>query len=119
VDNAGTRVSTLENCHSSITTAPQSATPLYVQNACEGHLGHLAAFPLIIQEYYGVLNRWNGTSGVDNIIAALEHNDRVCEIRLRHLTTTSELKYVTDSAAMFKPFPELTHLAPARRVCRR
>jgi hypothetical protein len=57
--------------------------------------------PLIIQEYYGVLNRWNGTSGVDNIIAALEHNDRVCEIRLRHLTTTSELKYVTDSAAMF------------------
>jgi hypothetical protein len=46
---------------------------------------------------------------VDNIIAALEHNDRVCQIELTNLTS-SELEYVTDSAAMRKPFPELTDL---------
>jgi hypothetical protein len=44
---------------------------------------------------------------VDNIIAALEHNERVCQIKLTNLTS-SELGYVTDSAAMQKPFPELT-----------
>jgi hypothetical protein len=51
-------------------------------------------------------------SGVDNIIAALEHSDRVCQIQPKHLTTSSELEYITDSAAilMHKPFPELTDL---------
>jgi hypothetical protein len=48
-------------------------------------------------------------SSVDNILAALEHNDRVCQIELLNLTS-SELEYVTDSAAMRKPFPELTDL---------
>jgi hypothetical protein len=47
--------------------------------------------------------------GVDNIIAALEHNDRVCQIQLRFLTS-SQFGDVTDSAAMQEPFPELTHL---------
>src|SRR6266849_5578321 len=44
VENAGTRVSTLEKCRLSITTSPQSATPLYAPNPCEGHARHLAAF---------------------------------------------------------------------------
>ncbi len=44
VDNAGTRVSALEKCRSSITTSPQSATLLYIQNTHEGHPGCLAAF---------------------------------------------------------------------------
>jgi hypothetical protein len=65
--------------------------------------------PLIIQDPYGVPNHWNGTSGVDNIIAALEYNDRVCQIILGPLTS-SQLEYVTHSAATHKPFPELTHL---------
>ena len=43
---------------------------------------------------------------MDNIIAALEHKDRVCQIEL----INPEFGYVTDSAAMHKPFPELTHL---------
>jgi len=43
---------------------------------------------------------------VDNIIAALEHNDRICQIGLG----CSKLEYVTDSAAMQKSFPELTDL---------
>src|ERR1700679_2915681 len=66
--------------------------------------------PLIIRDPYGIPKHRNGTSGVDNIIAALEHNDRVCQIQLRHLTTSSELDYITDSAAMHKPFSELTDL---------
>ena len=47
------------------------------------------------------------SSRLDNIIAALEHNDRVCQIRLRNLTG---LECVTDSAAMQNPFMELTDL---------
>ena len=41
--------------------------------------------------------------GLYNIIAALEHNDRVCQIKLA--TQSSELEYF-----MHKSFPELTHL---------
>ncbi|KAF8502722.1 hypothetical protein F5888DRAFT_1904326 [Russula emetica] len=48
-------------------------------------------------------------SSVDNIIAALERNDRVCQIQLSY-STSSQLEYVTDSPALQKPFPELTHL---------
>jgi hypothetical protein len=48
-------------------------------------------------------------SRVDNIIAGFEHNDRVSQIELRNLTS-SELEHVIDSAAMRKPFPELTDL---------
>jgi hypothetical protein len=47
--------------------------------------------------------------GADNMIAALGHNDRVCQIQLDRLTS-SELEYVTHSAVMQKPFPELTDL---------
>ena len=49
------------------------------------------------------------SSSMDNIIAALEHNDRVREIELEDLTN-SQLKYITNSAAMQKPFLELTDL---------
>jgi hypothetical protein len=39
--------------------------------------------PLIIHDSYDILNHRNGTSGVGDITAALEHNDRVCQIKLR------------------------------------
>ena len=45
--------------------------------------------------------------GLDNIITALEHNDRVCDIRLS-VFANSELEEVF--AAMQQPFPALTHL---------
>jgi hypothetical protein len=45
----------------------------------------------------------------DNIVAALERNDRVCQIELVCFSS-SELEYVTDSAAMQKPFLDLTDL---------
>ena len=62
--------------------------------------------PLIIQD-----NRLSGdrTTGVDNIFAALEHNDRVCKICLDWLSSP-DWEYLTDLAAMQKPFPELTVL---------
>jgi hypothetical protein len=44
---------------------------------------------------------------LDNIIAALEHSDRVCQVKLYGLSI-SQLKCV--AAAMHKPFPELIDL---------
>ena len=46
---------------------------------------------------------------VDYTIAALEHNDRVCQIRLSS-PSTPRISRVAESAAMQKPFPGLTHL---------
>jgi hypothetical protein len=43
--------------------------------------------------------------GLDNIIAALEHNDRICEIDFREI-----LQFESVLEAMQKPFPELTNL---------
>jgi hypothetical protein len=63
--------------------------------------------PLIVRDFGGIFD--DGPPGVDNIIAALERNDRVSQIDLGCLKS-SELGYVTDSAAMHKPFPELTDL---------
>ena len=104
MDSAGTHVSTLEKCRFSITTSPQSATPLYTY---EGHPGRLAPLPLIIRNFDRIF--YDEPSSLDNIVAALEHNDRVCQIQLRFFTI-SQLEHVTNSAAMHKPFPELTDL---------
>ena len=60
-------------------------------------------FPLIIRDDDDEL-----PPGVDNTIAALEHNDRVCQIDL--ICSYSRMQYVAESAAMQNPFPELTHL---------
>src|SRR5229473_7831458 len=48
-----------------------------------------------------------GTRDMDNIIAALEHNDRVCEINLWDISSL-ELEEVL--APMQKPYPALTDL---------
>jgi hypothetical protein len=62
--------------------------------------------PLIISDHYDKYYQYDKPA---NIIAALENNDRVCQIRLRYFTS-SELEPITNSAAMQKPFPELTDL---------
>jgi len=67
--------------------------------------------PLIISDLY---NGFCDYDDLDDIITALEHNDRVCQINLR--LCLSELKSVTDSAAMQKPFPELTDLRLNTRI---
>ncbi|KAF8494670.1 hypothetical protein F5888DRAFT_639386 [Russula emetica] len=69
----------------------------------------LPLIDLIIHDSYDILNRRNGTSGLYDIIAALKHSDRVCQIKLRYFTSL-QLKYVTDLVETRKPFPELTDL---------
>ena len=63
--------------------------------------------PLIICDADDILD--DEPSRVDNIIAALEHHGRMCQIDLVCLTS-SQLEYVANSSAMQKPFPELTDL---------
>ena len=63
--------------------------------------------PLVIRNIRYFFN--DEPSRMDNTIAALERNDRVCQIVLRYLTRL-QMEYVTDSAAMRKPFLELTDL---------
>ena len=46
-----------------------------------------------------------------NVMAALEHSDRVCSIELRYYTRLSHLENMV--TAMQKPFPLLTHLGIA------
>jgi len=64
-------------------------------------------FPLIVSVAHHIFE--DKPSSVDNIIAALEHNDRVCQIKLEY-RTSSQFQHVTNSAAMQNPFPELTDL---------
>ena len=60
------------------------------------------AFPLIV-----VFHDNSPTGSVDNIIAALECTDRVCQI---YLSITGRLYLDIFLAAMQQPFPQLTHL---------
>ena len=61
------------------------------------------ALPLFIQCY-----DYHQTESIDNIIAALERSDRVCQIDFSRKVPSSLLETVFGS--MQKPFPELTHL---------
>ena len=60
------------------------------------------ALPLIIHG-----NMYNPLRRVDNVVAALECSDRVCQIELRLLMASDWEMHI---AAMQKPFPELTDL---------
>ena len=64
-------------------------------------LGVWPALPIVIW------NTENFTSDEDNIIAALEHRDRVCEIRLGDLTILQSEKLIP---LMRESFPALTNL---------
>ena len=58
-------------------------------------------FPIVIKaHYYGM---W----GVHNIIAALKHNDRICQLDLFHFPNAQFKKVL---AVMQRPFPTLTDL---------
>ena len=58
--------------------------------------------PLVIQCFSGI-----GIENVDNIVAVLEHSNRVCRI---NLLKVSRSDFENISAAMQVPFPELTDL---------
>ncbi len=63
-------------------------------------LGIWPPFPIVIRS-------WSPRSGEDNIIAALEHNDRVCKIELEGVPSSLLEIFL---AARQQPFPVLTHL---------
>ena len=54
-----------------------------------------------------IVGSGRGKWGVDNFIAALKHNDRICHI---HIWSVSSLQIEKALAAMQQPFPALTHL---------
>jgi hypothetical protein len=64
-------------------------------------LGIWPPFPIIIQEHN------HSACNEDNIVAALEHHDRVCDIRLWGVPGSLLVKLL---AAMQKPFPALAYL---------
>ena len=51
-----------------------------------------------------------GRWGVNNLIAALEHNDRICQVGIGRLGPVSSLQLEIVLAVMRRPFPALTHL---------
>ena len=64
--------------------------------------------PLIIRDAYDFRDYDKPPSIISgNIVTALEHNDRVCEIN-PSLFAVSQLELIANSAAMQKPFPVLT-----------
>jgi hypothetical protein len=63
------------------------------------------ALPIAIQDGRGGASR--GRGGIDNVIAALEHHDRVCRIDLSDIPVLVLKKF---AAAMKGPFPALTSL---------
>ena len=64
-------------------------------------LGVWPALPIVIWDL------WSSISDEDNIVAALEHRDRVCEIKLRRLTRLQLEKLMP---LMQESFPALTKL---------
>ena len=65
--------------------------------------------PLIVRDGYWIDTSESSVAPVDNITAALEHSDRVCQINLSG-GSGPPLEYIVNSAAMQRPFPRLTHL---------
>ena len=62
------------------------------------------ALPINIES---IFNTASLIEGADNIVAALEHNDRVCYVDLEDVPSPLMERF---AAAMQQPFPELTHL---------
>jgi hypothetical protein len=69
------------------------------------------AIPIVMDYYYYCLGSVVRPNDEDNVIAVLEHPDRVCRIGI-HLT---RLQLGKISAVMQEPFPVLTHLSISTR----
>jgi hypothetical protein len=61
--------------------------------------------PLVMTSYWN--HRYHPLENVDNIIAVLEHRNRVCRIHITNISSTHLEKVL---AAMQEPFPQLTAL---------
>ena len=80
---------------------------LCTPNTARDTLDTWPPLPLVIRDFDYII--YDELSSLDNIIAALERNDRVWRIRLTYLSS-SQMGYVINSAAMQKSFPGLTDL---------
>ncbi|KAI0261578.1 hypothetical protein BGY98DRAFT_47148 [Russula aff. rugulosa BPL654] len=81
-----------------LTTSPQSATSRHSHEFCGVNAGYLAT---LAHRHMGFeLGGW----GMDTIIAALEHDDRIRQIEL---FDSSSFHMELALEAMRKPFPEL------------
>ena len=98
----GTRVSTLERPCLRITTSSESATLCI----CKDVLRCLARL---------TSRHYDNDGAVDNVIAALEHSDRICQIQI-YLNWYSTRKIEKLWTAMQVPFPELTALFLIHKV---
>ena len=69
-----------------------------------------AAFPIRVWRHVApILTPWSPFSrGEDNIIAALKHNDRICDVELERVPGLVLKRF---AAAMQESFPGLTHLS--------
>ena len=84
-----------------VATSPESASSLHGQEAREGETACLAR----LAHRHRTVRSFN--VGVDNILAALGHKDRVCGIVFRHISTSL---WEEALAAMQVPLPALTRL---------
>jgi hypothetical protein len=95
-------------CHRWRSIVFESPCRLDLQLVCTGRtparnrLDVWPTLPLIIEAYFS-----DSIPSVDNIIAALERTDRVCQIKLEFFPS-SDIEIIV--AAMQQPFPELTYL---------
>jgi hypothetical protein len=100
---SGTRLSAMAKCCLCITTSPYCNLRLFCTAGTPRDAVDIwPAFPLLISDR-GCL-----TGGPDNIIALLEHNNRVCQISFMQVTNSRFFDNVLK--AMQEPFPELTDL---------
>ena len=97
---AGTRVSTVERPCLRITTSPEPATFLHTQKIWKEVPGCLAS---LTSRHRGHVFK----TSVDNVIAELEHSDRVYQIDL-NCHTTSQIEKLWTAVQM--PFPMLAVL---------
>ena len=99
-------------CHRWRKNVFASPRRLNLQLVCAGRkhvremLGIWPTLPIVIQDWDLDSDPWSPTCGVDNIMAALEHRDRVCEISLQSVPPFL-LKW---DSVMMQPFPALTRL---------
>jgi len=85
-----------------VITSPESATYCICTDEKDVRkmLDIWPSLPIVISSYAT-------PNDEDNIVAALEHNDRVCDIYVGHVSSSP---WETIMAEMQEPFPTLTHL---------
>jgi len=104
LEPTGARMSKMATPHIRVTTPPRYPNPLHAQSHVRKNLGIWPTFPIVVVcNYFG---RNISPEGEDNVIAALEHPDRVSHLKFK--VARSELENMI--TLMQEPFPVLSHL---------